>query len=81
MKIKILKSNEKMIKKKKEMIRNKNKPAKPPKTSNPQNPGRPTCQKKQKRRKGELPKDWHTNPAKHETAPKFYLFASNRIKI
>ena len=53
------------------MIRNKNKLAKPP---NPQNPGRPTCQKKQTRRKRKLPKDWRTNPAKHETVPKFYLF-------
>ena len=52
-----------------------------PKTPNPQNPGRLTCQKKQTQRKGKLPKCWRTNPAKHETAPEFYLFLPSHIEI
>ena len=48
---------------------------------NPQNPGRPTCQKKQTRRKGKLPKGWRTNQAKHETAPRVLFIFSKRIEI
>ena len=59
------------------MIRNKiNRP-------NPQNPETqvgPHANRNKKRRKRKLQKDWGTNTAKHETAPKFYLFLFQIVK-
>ena len=40
----------------------------------------PHAKRNKKGRKRKLPKDWRTNPAKHETAPKFYLFLFQIVK-
>ena len=57
-----------------------NKPAKRPKPRIPKTQVGPHAKRNKKRRKRKLPKDWRTNPAKHETAPEFYLFLFQIVK-
>ena len=57
-----------------------NKPAKAPKPRIPKAQVGPHAKRNKKQRKRKLPKDWRKNPAKHETAPKFYLFLFQIVK-
>ena len=59
-----------------------NKPAKNPKPQIPKTQVGPHAKRNKKRRKRKLPKDWRTNPAKHETAPEILCISfSNREEI